>query len=176
MNRTTICAAALLALMACSPQTPAPAADAPTDAAIMAAEVVLSDGFTRETPQGAPVAGGFITIRNDAATADRLIAAASPRAGRIELHDMTMENGVMQMRPVEGIPVGPGATVTLAPGGLHMMLLDLPTGFAAGETIPVTLTFERAGVVETTLTVRPLNPTAETAPAGEAHDHAGHQH
>jgi copper(I)-binding protein len=175
MTKVLASAVALLVLAACTPPAASPpASEAPTSGAV--SQLVVSDGFTRETPQGAPAAGGFITIRNDAPAADRLISAASPRAGRVELHDMSMENGIMQMRPVESIEIAPGATVSLAPGGLHMMLLDLPSAFAPGEMIPITLTFEQAGVIETALTVQPLNPAAGAAPAAEAHDHSGHQH
>lgn len=167
--------AALALLAACGQQ---PAAEAPAAAATPAsapaasasAGIAITNASARATPDGAVVAGGYLTIANAGAEADRLVSAASPRAGRMELHEMAMDGGMMTMRPVTGIDVPAGGTVELKPGGLHLMFMDIPAPFKAGETIPVTLTFEKAGAVEATLTV------ADVA-AGAGHDHGeGHDH
>lgn len=139
----------------------------------------LSGGFTRATLPNAPVGGGFLSITNTGTEADRLISASSPVAGEVQLHEMTMQGDVMKMQELAGgIPLPAGATVTLAPGGLHLMFMQLNQPFVEGESVPVTLTFEKAGTVEITLSVG--SPAARDA--GMDHAHHGdagameHQH
>lgn len=122
--------------------------------------------YARATPPGARAGGAFFTVENRGAQDDRLIAVASPVAAVAELHTMTMDGTVMRMRAVRTIDVPAGAKVALQPGGLHVMLLDLKQPLAAGEKIPLTLTFERAGVLEVTVNVESMVP----APAA-AHPH-----
>jgi copper(I)-binding protein len=98
--------------------------------------------------------GGFLIIRNTAATPDRLVSASSPAAGRMELHTHIRDGDVMRMRPVNDIPVPANGEVTLQPGGLHLMLIGLTQAMNAGQTIPVTLRFERAGEVTVQLAVQ----------------------
>lgn len=145
-----------LALFAASCGAPADNAGEPAPAtAPAAATLEVQDGWTRPTPGGVDVSGGYLTIVNATAEADRLLSATSPRAARTEVHEMAMEGSVMQMRAVEGgLAVPAGETVTLAPGGLHIMFFGVSQPFVEGETIPLTLTFERAGQIETALTVR----------------------
>ncbi len=139
-----------LALAACNPsaQTAEPEAEAP------AGRLELRDAWAAPTPGGVSVSAGYLTIVNGAAEADRLVSATSPRAGRVELHEMAMAGDVMQMRPAGALAIAPGAEVVLAPGGLHLMFYDITTPFAEGEEVPVTLTFERAGAVDVALPVR----------------------
>ena len=101
--------------------------------------------WARATPGGAQVAGAYLEIRAEAGVEDRLIGAKSPAAGAIELHDHIHEGGVMKMRSVEAIAIKGAQTVTLKPGGLHVMLLDLKGPLKQGETVAITLTFEKAG-------------------------------
>jgi len=108
----------------------------------------VSNPFVRATPPGAKVAGAFMSIENQGKEADRLVAASSPVAGAVEIHEMTTEGGLMKMRAVKGIDLKPGATVELRPGGYHVMLEDLKQPLKQGDQIPVLLTFEKAGVVE----------------------------
>jgi copper(I)-binding protein len=110
--------------------------------------LAIAHPFARATPPGATAGGVFLTIRNDGKQADRLLRAASPVAGLVELHEMAMDGGVMKMRALAGIDVKPGATVELAPGGLHVMLEELKRPLKQGERIPLRLTFEHAGTVE----------------------------
>ena len=103
------------------------------------------------TPPNAPVAGGYLTITNTGAADDVLVSAqADPaRAPMVQLHRMEMADGVMRMSEVEGgIPIPAGETVVLERGGLHVMFMQLPAGFAAGDALPATLTFRDAGTVE----------------------------
>lgn len=122
---------------------------------VKAGDIELSAGFTKAMLPGQPVGGGFVTIKNGGAD-DRLVSAESPVAGRVELHEMAMVNDVMKMRQLnEGIPVPAGQTVELKPGGLHMMFFEVKQPFVEGGSVPVKLTFEKAGTVEIVLPVGP---------------------
>lgn len=177
--RHLLSAATLALLAACGQQpageapaaTPAaatPAATSEAAASAATAGITITNAAARATPDGAVVAGGYLTIANGGAEADRLVSASSPRAGRMELHEMAMDGGMMTMRPVTGIDVPAGGMVELKPGGLHLMFLDISAPFKAGETIPVTLTFEKAGAVEATLTVTDM---ASGGGHGDGHGH-----
>jgi periplasmic copper chaperone A len=86
---------------------------------IKAGDLVLDHAWARATPAGANVGGGFLTIENKGATPDKLIGGSSRAAGKVEVHETAMNNGVATMRPVkEGVSIPLGQTVTLAPGGL----------------------------------------------------------
>jgi len=131
--------------------------------------ISVDGAFSRATPGGAKVGVGYLTIANTGSTADRLVAASSPAAGKVEIHEMTMDGGVMKMRALaNGLPIEPGKTAALAPGGNHLMLLDLKAPLKAGDKVPVTLTFEKAGKIDVTLDVRGIGAQQ---PAGDAHDH-----
>ncbi len=117
-------------------------------------DLEISGGAVKAMLPGAKVGGGGFSIRNDGAHADRLISVESPAAGRVELHEMTMENDVMKMRKLDdGIAIPAGGTVELTTGGLHLMFMEVAKPFAAGETVPVTLTFEKAGKIDYVLPV-----------------------
>jgi periplasmic copper chaperone A len=116
--------------------------------------IQLRDPWTRATPPGAEVAAGYVEIRNTGKEADRLVAASSPAAARVELHVMSHDGGVMKMREAPGFPTPPRKTVTLKPGGSHLMLTGLKQPFLKGQHIPITLRFERAGEVHVELEVR----------------------
>jgi copper(I)-binding protein len=110
----------------------------------------LTDLWTRATPPNAPTAGGYLTIANHGADPDTLIAASSPLAAKAELHMMAMKDGVMTMRPVDGgIEIPAGGSVTLAPDGFHIMFITPGEPLKEGSKFPVTLTFEKAGKVDT---------------------------
>lgn len=114
-----------------------------------AGDLALSGGFLKGMLSGQAVGGGFVTIANTGAADDRLVSASSPVADHVEIHEMTMENDVMKMRPLsDGLPVAAGATVEMKPGGLHLMFMGVKAPFKEGDTVPVTLTFEKAGAVE----------------------------
>lgn len=117
--------------------------------------ITIEDPWVATTNPGATVAGGYVVIRNTGRDADRLLSATSPRAARVELHEMTMANGVMRMRELEAVPVPAGGVATLQPGGLHIMFFDIDAPFAEGQRIPVTLQFERAGSMRVEFDARP---------------------
>jgi copper(I)-binding protein len=112
------------------------------------AQVEVVDAWTRATPPGAKVAGGYLTIRNKSSTADRLVAVSSPAAARVETHLTVVEGGVAKMRETKGFEIAPGARLELKPGGAHLMFVDIKRPFKEGETIAATLGFERAGEVK----------------------------
>ncbi|PWJ21085.1 copper chaperone PCu(A)C [Jannaschia seohaensis] len=130
----------------------------------------LSAPMLRETPPNAPVAGGFLTIENRGDSDDTLIAAsvAGDFVARVELHEMRMSEGVMSMSEVEGgIPVPAGETVTLAPGGLHLMLMGLTAPLTAGEAHEVTLTFAESGEVTLVFPVMTLPEIRAASQTGQ---------
>ncbi len=122
---------------------------------VKAGDLVISHGWARATPGGAKVAGGYLTIENKGANADKLIGGSTDAAAKFEVHEMSMNNGVMRMHPVEGgLTIPPGKTVTLAPGGYHVMMMDLKHPLKQGDKVPVTLQFEKAGKASLSLDVQ----------------------
>lgn len=119
-----------------------------------AAAIEITDAWASPTPAGVRVGAGYLTITNRQAAPDTLISVTTPRAGRAEIHEMAMEDGVMRMRAVEALTLAPGETITLAPGGRHLMFYEIATPLAVGETAPVTLHFANAGEVSAELPVR----------------------
>ena len=117
-------------------------------------ELKILHPSSRPTPPSAPTAIGYLTIVNRGRTADRLIAGSTPAAGKLEMHQMSMAGGIMTMRPVAGgLVIPPGGTLSLAPGGYHLMLSGPKHPFRPGEHIPIALTFEHAGTVKLNLEV-----------------------
>ena len=137
---------------------------------VKAGDLVLDHAWARATPGGAKVGGGYLTVENKGATSDKLIGGSSPAAGKVEVHEMAMSNGVMTMRPVKGgLSIPPGQSVTLAPGGYHIMLMELKAPLKKGDKVPVTLNFEKAGEVKVTLDIEGIGATG---PAAGQMDHA----
>ena len=99
-----------------------------------------------------------MTLDNKSGSDDRLTGAASDVAAKVQIHEMSMTNGTMQMREVAGgLPVPAGGEVVLKPGGYHVMLMGLKKPLVAGESFPLTLTFAKAGNMSVTVTVQPLD-------------------
>ena len=116
--------------------------------------ITVEAPWMRATPAGAKVAGGYLKVTNNGATADKLVGATTDIAGRVEIHEMAMNNGVMQMRPQDaGLELKPGQSVELKPGGFHVMFMDLKRQLKQNETVKATLKFEKAGTVEVTFKV-----------------------
>jgi uncharacterized protein YcnI/copper(I)-binding protein len=105
--------------------------------------------WTRATPGGAKVAGGYLKITNTGSEPDRLLRGTFAAAGRGDVHEMAEQGGIMKMRELpDGLEIKPGQTVELKPGGYHMMFMDLKTPLKVGQTIKGTLVFQKAGSVE----------------------------
>jgi copper(I)-binding protein len=117
----------------------------------------IESSWARATPPGGKAGGAFVTLRNTGDAPDRLVSAMSGIAERVELHTHIKDGDVMRMREVEGgIPLPPGETVMLQPGGLHIMLLGLSQGLKADSRFPLTLTFEKAGSVQIDVPVQAM--------------------
>ncbi|MCQ0971328.1 copper chaperone PCu(A)C [Paracoccus sp. TK19116] len=156
-------------------ETAATVAMPDANAKVQAGDLTLGAAYTRATLPNAPVAGGFLTVTNDGTTDDRLIAAASPVAGVMEIHEMAMDGDVMTMRKLEdGLPIPAGETVMLEPGGYHLMFMRLAGPLVEGESVDVTLTFEKAGDVTVPLSVQAFNARAAGDDDHQADPHAGH--
>jgi hypothetical protein len=139
-----LAAAALASLALAAPALARHPAPAPAET--RAGDLVISQPWSRAAGQGGQGAG-YLGIANRGGAPDRLMGASSPAADRVELHTHIREGEVMRMREVPSIELPPGQTVTLQPGGLHLMLVRLAQPLRQGETVPVTLRFERAGEV-----------------------------
>jgi copper(I)-binding protein len=136
-------------------------------ASFRAGAIVVEAPWARATPAGAKVGGGYLTLRNTGGAADRLIGFSSPVAGRGEVHDMAVIDGVMKMREMKALDLAPGATVEFKPGGLHVMFLDLKDRLVEGKPVKARLLFEKAGELEIEFAVAPIG--ASGAPAGHSH-------
>ncbi|RWR28947.1 copper chaperone PCu(A)C [Sinirhodobacter populi] len=115
---------------------------------VMAQDLRISDACIRAPMPGAPVVSGYLTITNPGPVADRLTGGRADFADVVQVHGMTMDGEVMRMRQrVDGLPVPAGETVTLQPGGDHLMFTGLNFAPKSGDTLQVTLTFDHAGPV-----------------------------
>ena len=109
----------------------------------------ISAAWARATPKGASIGGGYMKITNSGAAPDRLVGGSTDAANRFEVHEMSMDNGVMKMRPVStGLEIKPGQTVELKPGGYHVMFVGLKQQLKQGDHFNAQLMFEKAGKVD----------------------------
>ena len=155
--------ASLAALMACLLAAPCARADD-----VKAGDLVISQAWSRATPNGAKIGGGYLTIENKGSAPDRLIGCSSDLAGSVQVHEMTVINGVMKMRPLDGgLTIDPGKTVKLAPGGYHLMLMELKGPLKQGDKLPVLLEFEKAGKVQVSLDVAGIGAQAPAGAGGQ---------
>jgi copper(I)-binding protein len=127
----------------------------------------IVDAWARATPPGVENGAVYCKITNHGA-ADKLVGARSSVARNAEIHTSSSENGVVEMRHIEALPVGAGASVELAPGGTHVMLLGLAAPLAAGTKIALTLVFEAAGEIAVEV------PVVDARAAPTAHEHEHH--
>jgi len=127
----------------------------------------LAQPWSRATPKGASAGAAYLTVTNNGAAPDRLSCAGSDAAAQCQIHTMSMENGVMKMRPVEGgLEIKPGETVTLKPGSDHLMLMKLKHPLEAGKTVEATLQFDKAGTINVAFPILAMGAAAPGAPAG----------
>jgi periplasmic copper chaperone A len=111
-------------------------------------QVEIERPWIRATPPGIQIAAGYVVVRNKSGSPERLLAAASPAAARVETHVHIKDGEVLRMREVKGYDIPANGTLELKPGGAHLMLVDIKQPFKEGERVPVTLRFERAGEVK----------------------------
>jgi len=123
--------------------------------------------WARATPKAASAGAAYLAVTNNGTTPDRLSCAGSEAAAQCQIHTMTMDNGVMKMRPLAGgIEIKPGETVTLKPGSDHMMLMNLKHPLEAGKTVEATLQFEKAGTLKVEFAILAMGAAAPGGPAG----------
>ena len=123
--------------------------------------IFIDDPWSRATPPSAMSGAGYLTLTNKSTAPDRLIAARSAAAGHVEIHEMKMDGNVMRMRELDkGLEILPGATVTLAPGGFHLMLMGLKKPLTRDTRVPLTLVFEKAGSIDVELAVEAMGATS----------------
>ena len=137
--------------------------------AALAGDIALDHPWSRATPTGAPVGAGYVTIKNTGSAADKLISATADVAGKVEIHEMTMADGVMKMRPIKGLKIPAGKSVELKPDGFHIMFEELKQPLKMGEVVKGTLTFEKAGTVPVEFKVEAMG-----AGGGMSGDHMHH--
>ena len=127
----------------------------------------IAQAWARTTPKNASSGAAYLTVTNSGTAPDRMSCAGSDAAGQCQIHTMSMENGVMKMRPVEGgLEIRPGETVTLKPGADHLMLTQLKHPLETGSTIAATLQFEKAGAVKVDVPVLAMGAAAPGSGAG----------
>jgi len=119
--------------------------------------IAVEQPWARATPAGATTGAAYMTIDNKSGNADRLTGASSDVAGKVQIHEMMVVNGVMQMRQLaDGLAIPAGGSVALKPGSYHVMLIGLKKPLAAGQTFPLTLTFAKAGNISITVPVQAM--------------------
>ncbi len=127
-------------------------------------QLEVKDVWARATPARAENGAAYLTVVSP--IADRLVAVSTPVAKKAELHSMSLEAGIMKMRPLAAIELPAGKGVTLKPGALHIMLIDLAKPLSEGQNFPLTLTFEKAGAREVTATVQKIGAVGPHGPSG----------
>ena len=145
--------------------------------AIAAASEIFSfsEMQLRATVAGMPSSAAYLIITNNGVSDDSLIAAKAAIAQRVEIHSMEMDNGVMRMRAVDGgIAIAAGDSVTLAPGGLHIMLMGLTADLASDTQHEIILVFEKAGDIKLTGTAKPPADIMMNMLGHDASQHQGH--
>ncbi|WFU18603.1 copper chaperone PCu(A)C [Bradyrhizobium sp. CB3481] len=160
-SKIALIAAALTAFLSSSPAA--------------ALDIAVKQAWSRATPKGAKVAAGYLAIENRSIQPDRLLSASSSAAAKVEIHQMALQDGIMTMRSLDdGLTIPPDVTVTLAPGGDHIMFVGLNAPFEEGQHVPVSLNFERAGKIDVNFEVGsvgakgPRLQVASTEPAATA--------
>lgn len=138
--------------------------------------VTVTHPWARATPGGSNLTAAFMEIKSE--NADKLISAASPVAGRVEVHTHIKDGDVMKMRRVDALEIAAGGVHVLKPMSDHIMLMDLKQPLKEGDVVKLTLTFEKAGVIEIDATVEPVGAMGphglDKQPATEAGGHHSH--
>lgn len=140
-------------------------------------EIGLSNAWTRPTLGAGRTTAAYVTITNMGSKADKLTAAHTPGSGSVEIHTAGMENGVMRMRRLDGLDIPAGEAVTMAPGGYHIMIINVEEAIQVGATVPLTLTFETSGNLTIDASVSMAPPGASDPSAtDEMSDHQDMMH
>jgi hypothetical protein len=135
-----------------------------------APSISVDNAWARSTTLSARTGAIYVTI-TDHGVSDRLISVSTPVAGKAEVHETIHDGNLMKMRPVDGLAIPAGGTISLAPGGYHIMLTDLKQPLAAGQAFPLLLRFEKAGTVEGTVAVKAMGAAMDMGGAGHDVQH-----
>ena len=164
MTRTSFFAAGLFAASIVASLTlPAQAKD------VTVGSLKISAPWARATPKGASIGGGYMTVTNTGATPDRLVGGSTDISKSFEVHEMSMDNGVMKMRMLaKGLEIKPGQTVTFKPGSYHVMFIGLKHQLVQGHHFKATLQFEKAGKVNVDFVVGGIGAQSIGPAAGHA--------
>jgi len=141
----SVAALAILAASIASPQGAGP--------------IAVANAWSRATPPGTQTGVAYLEIQNSG-EADALVGASSPIASNVEIHEMTMDGGMMQMRELARLEIPARARVRFEPSGKHLMLIGLQHPLKEGETFPITLTFRRAGAMQVQAIVAALGASS----------------
>lgn len=143
--------------------------------AVQAASIIeVGPAWSRITAPSVPVGAVFLELTNTGDEDDVLVSATTERSPHVELHNHVHDNGVMRMREVAGgIPLPKGQTVSLKPGGYHIMLMKMPKPLVLKDEYKVTLKFKKAPTQTVTVKVNNGVGVVNTQ-AGQAQDHSGH--
>lgn len=134
--------------------------------------LVIDHPWSRATPKGANVAGGYLKITNTGPTPDRLIGGTVEAAKRFEIHEMSITGGVMRMRELkDGLEIPAGKTVELKPSSYHVMMMDLSKPFSKGDRVKATLTFEKAGKIAIEFAVEAIGGSPAGQDKSKEHKH-----
>lgn len=140
-----------------------------------AADIEISDAWVRGTVAAQTATGAFMNIRSKSDLA--LVGVSTPGADA-ELHEMRLENGIMKMRAAPRVELSAGKTLSLKPGGYHIMITGLKKALQPGERLPITLTFEDAAKrkqqVEVAAEIKPLGESGGNADANPHEHHHMH--
>lgn len=135
-------------------------------AASAQAQTTVTEPWARGTVPAQKATGLFLQLQSKDAA--RLVGGSTPAAGRVEIHEMAMEDGVMKMRQISALDLPAGKTIELKPGGYHLMLMDLKAPLKQGDSLPLSLQVERAGKPVETLQLQvPVRPLG--AKTGHGH-------
>ena len=174
MTRPSFRLAALSPALLAAALLAAPLLAAPARAAAHsydAGALHIAHPWVKAPPNAAPTAAGYLTVTNHGKAADRLLGGASAAFQSVEPHSMAMSGGVMRMRALpDGWEIAPGATLTLAPGGDHLMLVGPKAPLKAGDHIPAVLRFAHAGAVKVEFIVQVQAPATGDTPAKKGMD------
>lgn len=131
--------------------------------------IQVDHAWARPTIGSSTTSAAYFTI-TDSGAPDRLVSVATPVAGHADVHESVDDHGVMKMRGVSGIALETGKPVRFAPGGYHVMLMELKQPLKPGDSFPITLRFEHAAEVTVNVTVQ------QTAGQGHGQGMQGQAH
>jgi len=136
-------------------------------------DVTVENPWVRITIPGRPAAG-YMVVKNAGGKPDAIVSASSPNAERVELHTHLMENGVMKMRPVKTVEVPAKGAVEFKSGGFHLMIFGTKKPLKAGDMLPLTVVFEKAGPLEMEFAVETIGGSKKKSDSHSGH--GAHKH